>query len=250
MSLGNSVSFIIILFSFIMSGAESLFTWVYGPGVTRGGSVVGHHQPEALRPVLFLFYTLETIFNMFCMGYHISGFQAIELHVFEWDTVAIHYFYLMTFYFFMVVTLLQSVNICTGNTPAVVTEIWKSSAAAIVFILISLSTMWDAERQFYVFFFASELGDKNSHAFVEDRPIHPIFHYLRGMSISSLTCGILYLLHATIMIDVKLTNDRNQGESKGTYMPIPLFVLGRFIHRKLSAYDWFREFCENDIIYL
>nr|NP_001247374.1 uncharacterized protein Dmel_CG34433, isoform B [Drosophila melanogaster]AFH06691.1 uncharacterized protein Dmel_CG34433, isoform B [Drosophila melanogaster]AOQ15472.1 CG34433-PB [synthetic construct] len=212
-----------------MSGAESLFTWVYGPGVTRGGSVVGHHQPEALRPVLFLFYTLETIFNMFCMGYHISGFQAIELHVFEWDT---------------------SVNICTGNTPAVVTEIWKSSAAAIVFILISLSTMWDAERQFYVFFFASELGDKNSHAFVEDRPIHPIFHYLRGMSISSLTCGILYLLHATIMIDVKLTNDRNQGESKGTYMPIPLFVLGRFIHRKLSAYDWFREFCENDIIYL
>ncbi|EDW53549.1 GM12899 [Drosophila sechellia] len=185
-----------------------------------GGSVVGHHQPEALRPVLFLFYTLETIFNMFCMGYHISGFQAIEFHLIEWDTVAIHYFYLVTFYFFMVVTLLQSVNICTGNTPAVVTEIWKSSGAAIVFILISLSTMWDAERQFYVFFFASDIGDKHSHEFVEDRPMHPIFYYLRGMSVSSLTCGILYLLHATIMIDVKLTNDRNQGESKG--MPDPI----------------------------
>ncbi|EDV53035.2 uncharacterized protein LOC6555154 [Drosophila erecta] len=234
-----------------MSGAESLFTWVYGPGVTtQGSTVIVHHQPEALRPVLFVFYTLETIFNMFCMGYHISGFQVIEVHMFEWDEVAIHYFYLTTFYFFMVVTLLQSVSICTGNKSTVITEIWKSSLAAIAFILISLTTMYDAERQFYVFFMEREVDEKHVHQLLEERPMHPFFFYLRGQSISSLACGILYLLHATIMIDVKLTHDLNQGANKGTYMPIPLFVLGRFIHGKLSRYSWFREFCENETIYL
>ncbi|KQS52003.1 uncharacterized protein Dere_GG11769, isoform B [Drosophila erecta] len=213
-----------------MSGAESLFTWVYGPGVTtQGSTVIVHHQPEALRPVLFVFYTLETIFNMFCMGYHISGFQVIEVHMFEWD---------------------ESVSICTGNKSTVITEIWKSSLAAIAFILISLTTMYDAERQFYVFFMEREVDEKHVHQLLEERPMHPFFFYLRGQSISSLACGILYLLHATIMIDVKLTHDLNQGANKGTYMPIPLFVLGRFIHGKLSRYSWFREFCENETIYL
>ncbi|XP_043655515.1 uncharacterized protein LOC122621643 [Drosophila teissieri] len=234
-----------------MSGAESLFTWVYGPrGSARGSGAAGHHKPEALRPVLFVFYTLETIFNMFCMGYHVTGFQVIEMHMFDWDAVAIQYSYLVTFTFFTMVTLLQSVSICTGNTPTVIVEIWKSSAAAIAFVLISLTTMWDAERQFYVFFLSKDFRENPITHYVEDLPMHPFFYFLRGQSISSLACGILYLLHATIMIDVKLTNDRNQGESKGTYMPIPLFVLGKFIHRKLSDYEWFREFCENEPIYL
>jgi len=56
---------------------RSLFTWVHATGVLTADSVVGNYQPEALRPVLFVFYTLETVFNMFCMGYHISGFMTI-----------------------------------------------------------------------------------------------------------------------------------------------------------------------------
>ncbi|XP_039493360.1 uncharacterized protein LOC120452944 [Drosophila santomea] len=234
-----------------MSGAESLFTWVYGPRASAlESSGAGHHKPEALRPVLFVFYTLETVLNMFCMCYHVTGFQVIKVHRFSWDAVAIHYIYLLTFTFFSMVTLLQSVSICTGNTPSVRLEIWKSSAAAIAFVLISLTTMWDAERQFYVFFLSSDVHENPVNQYLEDVPMHPFFFYLRGQSISSLACGVLYLLHATIMIDVKLTNDRNQGESKGTYMPIPLFVLGKFIHRKLSEYEWFREYCENEPIYL
>ncbi|KAH8363655.1 hypothetical protein KR084_012757 [Drosophila pseudotakahashii] len=234
-----------------MSGG-SLFTWVHGTGVlTRADSVVGNYQPEALRPVLFVFYTLETVFNMFCMGYHISGFMTIQLDSFSWDVQAVHYFYLVTFYVFMVLTLFQSVNICTGHTPTVCKEIWKASAAAVAFTLISLTTMWDAERQFHMFITLHDHDEPPNHGeFVEDQPVHPFFHFLRGQSISSLACGMLYLLHATIMIDVKLTTDLNKGQVKGDYMPIPLFVLGRCIHARLNRFQWFRDFCENEPIYL
>jgi len=232
---------------------RSLFTWVHATGVLTADSVVGNYQPEALRPVLFVFYTLETVFNMFCMGYHISGFMTIALDPYTWDVRAFHYFYLVTFYVFMVLTLFQSVNICTGHTPTVCMEIWKASSAAFVFTLISLTSMWDAERQFHMFITQKDphIQHKDDYAdLAEDPPVHPVFHFLRGQSISSLACGMLYLLHATIMIDVKLTTDLNRGKVKGDYMPIPLFVLGRVVHARLNTYQWFRDFCENETIFL
>ncbi|XP_016991553.2 uncharacterized protein LOC108053424 [Drosophila rhopaloa] len=216
--------------------------------LTKIDSVVGRYQPEALRPVLFVFYTLETVFNMFCMGYHITGFMTIDLSIFDWQEQAIHYFYLVTFYVFMVLTLFQSVNICTGHTPTLYMEIWKASAASFAFILISLTSMWDAERQFHLFVSLPEVHDHGNTDYVEDPPVHPFFHYLQGQSISSLACGTLYLLHATIMIDVKLTANLNRGQEKGSYMPIPLFVLGRVIHSKLNRFEWFKEFCDNETI--
>ncbi|KAI8044897.1 uncharacterized protein LOC128261445 [Drosophila gunungcola] len=192
--------------------------------------------PEALRPVLFLFYTLETVFNMFCMGYHITGMETIS-----WDGEGIQYLYLLTFHIFMVWTPFQSIAICTGDRPSVCLEIWKSLAGTFAFILVSLTTMWDAERQFHMFFDTSVEEIKGEYNALV--PIHQFSYYMRGQSISSLTCGLLYMLHATIMIDVKLTSDLyNSGKSPGP-MPIPLFVMGPVVHNKLSTYEWFQEFC-------
>ncbi|XP_017039331.1 uncharacterized protein LOC108086801 [Drosophila ficusphila] len=229
---------------------RSLYSWVYKHDALTGvDSVVGTFQPEALRPVLFVFYTLEAVVNMFCMGYHIKGFQVTQMNMLSWDGQAIHYFYLVVFYVFMVLTLFQSVNICTGHRVTVNMEIWKASTAAIVFILISLTSMWDAERFFHMFLMNSNVqitkGD-----FVQDQPVHPYSQYLQGQSIASLACGMLYLLHASIMIDVKLTSDLNTGLGRGSYMPIPLFVLGREIHAKLNNYHWFRDLCANEPIYI
>jgi len=206
------------------------------------------YLPGALRPVLFLFYTLETVFNMFCMGYHISGFQAVNLLDLGPDGQTIHYLYLVVFYGFMVLTPFQSVAICTGHTPNVLLEIYKASAGAVAFILISLTTMWDAERQSYLFFATIVAHDHDEHAyseFREDLPNHPFFQFMRGQSISSLACGLIYMLHAAILIDVKLTSRFNDH---GRHAPIPLFVLGRAFHQKLNSYQWFREFCESNTI--
>lgn len=194
-----------------------------------------------MRPVLFVFYTLETVFNMFCMGYHITGFQAIQMNMFGWEEQALHYFYLLTFYGFMVLTLFQSVNLCTGRTPTITSELFKSTAASIAFVGISLTTMWDAERQYHMFDLEEE--EPAPGKFIEHKPVHPFFLYMRGQSISSLACGVLYLLHACLMLDFKLTNKRG---SDG-YMPIPMFVFGRWVHTKLEKYQWFREFSLNEI---
>jgi len=113
---------------------------------------------------------------------------------------------------------------------------------------ISLTTMWDAERQSYLFFATIVAHDHDEHAyseFREDLPNHPFFQFMRGQSISSLACGLIYMLHAAILIDVKLTSRFNDH---GRHAPIPLFVLGRAFHQKLNSYQWFREFCESNTI--
>ncbi|XP_016951498.2 uncharacterized protein LOC108025494 [Drosophila biarmipes] len=206
------------------------------------------YLPGALRPVLFLFYTLETVFNMFCMGYHVTGFQAINLNDLGPNGQFIHYLYLVVFYAFMVLTPFQSVSICTGHTPNVLMEIYKASAGAVVFLLISLTTMWNAERQFYLFFATIVAHDHEDHGYTEfreDLPNHPFFKFMRGQSISSLACGLIYMLHAAIMIDVRLTSRFNDH---GKHAPIPLFVLGRAFHKRLYTYQWFRDFCDNTIM--
>lgn len=196
-------------------------------------------QPGAVRPALFLFYTLETILNMICIGYHITGFQPLE-----WKGQEVHYVCLLIFNIFMVMNFFQSIAICTGRVPNVLMEIWKASVAAFAFILISFLTMWDVEQQFSVFFVRSSEQVRGEHK--ELPPVHPIIRYKTGQSICSLFCGLIYMLHAVIMFDVRLTSKLIVSGSR--HLPIPLFVLGRAFHRKIYAYEWFKEFCGNNTI--
>ncbi|KAH8382955.1 hypothetical protein KR009_005998, partial [Drosophila setifemur] len=196
-----------------------------------------HVKAGALRPVLFLFYLLETILNLCCMHYYMVAFTDTELRypaTGRWEFVFVQYFYLITFYVFIVLTLFQSINVCTGHLPSLGWEIGKAVVASCAFILVSIVTMWDAERQLYLFH--------------HNNLIAPFLSHTRGQAISSLSCGVIYMLHAVIMIDVMLTAKTNMGKLDGRYMPIPLYTLGPSMHGILMQYSWFREFCQEDLI--
>ncbi|KAH8307895.1 hypothetical protein KR059_001906, partial [Drosophila kikkawai] len=206
---------------------------------------IEEYSSGSLRPVLFVFYTLETVLNMLCMGFHVTGFQAIQLDQFGWEEQAMASFYLVIFYVFMALTLFQSINICTGHTPTITLELIKTSAATVAFLAVSLGTMWDAERQFYMFGHDPE-QEHSSTKYINYEPVHPFFVYMRSQSISALACSVLYLLHTCLMFDYKLTQKR--ANSDESYMPISLFVFGRWVHTKLETYEWFKEFSSNDYI--
>ncbi|KAH8232189.1 hypothetical protein KR032_001625, partial [Drosophila birchii] len=201
------------------------------------------YKPGSLRPVSFVFYTLETILNMYCLGFHISGFQGIKLVLFGVEAQLIHYLYLIIFYIFMVITLFQSVNVCTGHNPTITRELVKSTLATVAFFFVSLSTMWDAERQFYKFI-EEPHKKEGTGKFTGFEPVQPVFIYMRSQSICALACGILYLLHTCILFDFHLTTRNSNGE----YMPMALFVFGKWVHTKLEKYEWFREFASDEAI--
>ncbi|XP_064550049.1 uncharacterized protein LOC135436391 [Drosophila montana] len=197
-----------------------------------------------LRPISFLFYTLETIFNMFCLAYHIKGFMSVDMHMLTWDRHIFQYIYLLTFYVFMVITLFQSINICSGHIPTICMEIFKSCLASIGFTMISLLTMWDAERDFHLMYCGKEPVDG---VYEKETPVHPFAFYMLFQSIASLACGVLYMLHATILIDVKITA-AHQGLTEGAnslFVPIHIYVLGEYVQTRLEQYEWFHVFCSN-----
>ncbi|XP_030573956.1 uncharacterized protein LOC115772121 [Drosophila novamexicana] len=200
-----------------------------------------------LRPISFLFYTLETIFNMFCLAYHITGFMAVDMHMLTWDRQIFHYVYLMTFYVFMVITLFQSINICSGHNPTFCMEILKSCLASLGFTMISILSMWDAERDAHLMYTGKEPVEG---VYEKDKPVHPFAFYLLSQSIASLACGVLYMLHATILIDIKITA-AHQGLTEGAnsaLVPIELYVLGKYVQSWLENYEWFNAFCSNERI--
>ncbi|ALC47607.1 CG34432 [Drosophila busckii] len=199
-----------------------------------------------LRPIMFLFYTVETIFNMFCMAFHISGFMSVDLEMLPWEKQMIHYFYLVTFYVFMVLTLFQSINICTGHIPSLCMEICKASAASFAFTVIAVTTMWDAERDFHLLYRGTEPEEG---VYQKDEPVHPFFHFMRSQSIASLACGILYLLHATILIDIKITA-YYMRKAEGEYLPLRLYVFGELVQDRLEKYEWFRDFSSSDQLHI
>ncbi|KAH8280858.1 hypothetical protein KR054_001723 [Drosophila jambulina] len=213
------------------------------PRDSNTAEMVDDYRPGSVRPVLFVFYTLETVFNMFCLAYHISGFQSIEMDMFGMIEQLIHGCYLCIFYVFMVITLFQSINLCTGHSPKITIELIKTSSATIAFLFVSLATMWDAERQFYMFSHDPR-PSKGPSKFVTHDPVHPFFLYMRSQSISALACGVLYLLHTCLMLDYKLTTEWSDND----YMPISLYVFGRWVHTKLESYKWFQDFASYEKI--
>ncbi|KAH8247675.1 hypothetical protein KR038_007948, partial [Drosophila bunnanda] len=198
-------------------------------------------NPGSVRPVLFILYTFESLFILLCLRYHISGFQTTHMNLFGKEEQFIHFCYLSVFYVFLVITLFQSISICTGQIPIITVEVIKSISATIAFLFVSLATMWDAERQFFMFTTDPHLENRRG-KFITLKPAHPFFVHMRSQAISALACASLYLLHACLMIDYKMTTDQREDK----YMPMSLFVFGRWVHNKLEEYDWFQEFASYD----
>ncbi|EDW81022.1 uncharacterized protein Dwil_GK19182 [Drosophila willistoni] len=202
-----------------------------------------------MRPFLFFFYMLETIMNIILMGYHVQGFLAIPA-VFEGFILVEKYLYLIMFYVLTVLTLFASINVCSGNTPYIWNEINRCAVGAIGYIIISIMTMRDAENELWV------VLDNEA-----EKPTHPFYMFMRGQSICALLCGIIYLLHFTIVLDFLLSkSDEDQiitdydldkddveddAASNDLIMPVKLYVLGEWFERRLAKYEWFEDFVDR-----
>ncbi|EDW67594.1 uncharacterized protein [Drosophila virilis] len=107
--------------------------------------------------------------------------------------------------------------------------------------------MWDAERDFHLMYTGKEPVEG---VYEKDNPVHQFAFYLLFQSIASLACGVLYMLHATILIDIKITA-AHQGLTDGAnsvFVPIDIYVLGEYVQTRLEDYEWFHAFCSDERI--
>ncbi|EDW79695.1 uncharacterized protein Dwil_GK18883 [Drosophila willistoni] len=205
-----------------------------------------------MRPILFLFYTVETVINMFLMAFHIRGFMSVDLGFLPLYAQLTHLFYAVIFYIFTVMTMFCSINICTGHQSNLVEEILRTAIGSLMYVIISMMTLNDAEEDFHLMYVG--MGDPN----LPEKPIHPFFAYLKTQAICALANGVVYLLHCIITIDVLLSNEEDtdgeyhlydtsdEYDEDSDYVPVRLYVFGEGVHDYLERYEWFRNFCHTN----
>ncbi|XP_060647571.1 uncharacterized protein LOC132785472 [Drosophila nasuta] len=192
-----------------------------------------------VRPVIFMFYTVESMLSMLLMYFHIRGFLTQPLDFLPiWKQIN-HYFYSASFYLFTVITLCSSINICTGHNVSISEEVIRSLSGFILHTVISLMTLENAERDFHMMYIMSL---KNVGV---EKPVHPFIEYMRAQAICALITGVAYLLHAILAIDVLLSgseSDEDNLDDDADYAPVRLYIFGEMIQSRLEKYEWFNEF--------
>lgn len=187
-----------------------------------------------MRPVLFLLYSLETILNLWAITYHVGTYitlkKIIDLPKEEYQ----QYMFSLIFQFITVLTMFSSIGICTGNLPSVWLEVIRTAVASICNLLLSIATMYDAEKS----------GTRNF--VVLQDTVHPFFLFMRGQSICSLLSGSLNLLHCIMIVDLMMAHGNSTNLSKhedaesDLVPPLKIYVLGAYITDQLEKYSWFK----------
>ncbi|KAH8313154.1 hypothetical protein KR067_001222 [Drosophila pandora] len=203
-----------------------------------------------MRPVLFLFYFVEILVNMFLMYFHLTGFIFMKLDFLPLTDELSHFFYLTCFYVFTVLTMFASVNMCTGNSTRILEEVLRPMAGFVVYTFCSLLTLSDAESDFYIM----HSHQTKQHLNLPEAPLHPFLSHMRNQATASLVCSVIYLLHGLIALDVLLSNEDSDSERESSsdpsedfiaqtdYVPVRLYVLGGGIQEWLENFEWFRDF--------
>lgn len=205
-----------------------------------------------MRPILFLFYLVESMLHLAQIYKHVAGFLSQSLDLLPLVVQINHYFYTLCFYIFTVHTFFSSINICTGQKFFVCEEIIRTAIGFILFISISLMTLHNAERDLHIMYLLDLKHSK------PDDPMDPIFYFMSDQSSIALTLGIVYLLNCILVVDVFLTCDNTENidsvmnstvdldQGSGNYAPIHLYILGETIHAHLLKYEWFDKFSRGD----
>lgn len=185
-----------------------------------------------MRAILFFFYTIETVLNLYTIRYHVGTFMNLPEKQDLLKEELQQYIFSVIFQFLTILTLFSSISICTGNLPKPWLEVIRTGLGAMFNIILSLATMWDAENS-------------ASRNFVNTNPpkVHPYFMYMRGQSICALLSGVLNLLHCIIVIDIMLSHemsdDKDDADSDLT-MPIKLYIGSEWIEKRIERYNWFK----------
>ncbi|XP_033232590.1 uncharacterized protein [Drosophila pseudoobscura] len=198
-----------------------------------------------LRPVLFLFYTVETVVNIILMGYHIRGFMSLDLSFLPLKDQTTYYIYTVNFYVFTGITAFASISASTGHKAVLLEEFLRSLAGCILFLIMSLMTLKDVENDFHMMYLG--MGDPK----LPEKPVHPFFAYLHAQAVCSLVGCIIYLMHCLIVIDVMLSHEEADydlevydasDDSDEDYIPVRLYFCCAYVQERLERYRWFREF--------
>jgi len=184
-----------------------------------------------MRAILFFFYTIETILNLFTIRYHVGTFMSLPEKNDLLEEELQQYIFSIIFQFITILTLFSSISICTGNLPKPWLEVIRTGLGATCNIIQSLATMWDAENS----------AARN---FVQtNERVHPYFVNMRGQSICALFSGVLNLLHCTIVIDIMLSHEMSNEDDdpdSDLTVPIKLYVGSEWIEKHLEKYEWFQ----------
>ncbi|XP_017874772.1 PREDICTED: uncharacterized protein LOC108621777 [Drosophila arizonae] len=204
-----------------------------------------------MRAVLFQFYTIETIFNLALMFLHIDGFLSQPLDALTLQRRVSYFFYCACFYAFTVLIVFASIDNCTGHRLSLCEEVVRNVIGFVMYVIISLMTLEDAEQDFNV------LGVNIHDTLGVEKPVHPFFIYMRYQAAASLACGVMYLLHATIAIDVLLSNERgfyeydDADDNEGSdYIPARIYFMSEWVQSKLEQYEWFQSFSRSATIHV
>lgn len=196
-----------------------------------------------MRPILFQFYTIEILLNMVLMFCHIHGFLKQSLDFLPLWSHICHYFSWASFYIFTVLTIFASINICTGHQFCIFEEIVRTMVGFLLYIFISLMILENGERDFHLF------HTRGEYQLEVEKPLHPVFSYMRVQALCALCCGVIYLLHGVIVIDVLISNKQRPDEDEsssegepGAKIPVRLYVLGEIVQSRLQRYKWFNDF--------
>ncbi|KAH8241347.1 hypothetical protein KR032_009242, partial [Drosophila birchii] len=211
-----------------------------------------------IRPVLFLFYTVETILNIILIHFYLGVLAFIQETTLMTTPFGIwYYLYLVCFYIFTVMTLFACVNVCTKNQPSIAEEVLRPLVAFIAYTMLTLLALYDAEIDFPLMF----PKKSNDDPLQPEEPVQPYFKLLRAQAKASLVCSVVYLLHCIIALDVLLSNEDADSEHEslsdnssedletvqGDYQPVRLYVVGTHTQRWLEKFQWFRDYVNEGV---
>ncbi|XP_020815669.1 uncharacterized protein LOC110189780 [Drosophila serrata] len=208
-----------------------------------------------IRPVLFLFYTVETLVNIILIHYYLSLLNFIHETQELVNKSTWYYSYLVCYYFFTVMTLFACVNVCTKNQPSILEEVLRPLVAFISYTLLTMLALYHAENDFTLMFPKTT----NKDLFKPEEKLQSYFKLIRSQATASLACSVVYLLHFLIALDVLLSNDDTDSEIESSsdstgmdqieedYQPVRLYVLGSYLQRWLETFQWFRDYVSDGL---
>ncbi|XP_065364775.1 uncharacterized protein LOC135957876 [Calliphora vicina] len=208
-----------------------------------------------MKRVWFIFKIIESILGLCCLGYHARGFLNITY-------IQDHYTYVAVFGGFSLMAMFGCLSICLKEPVSALREGLFNIIAAIAFILVSMNSMYHAEKDFHLMYLSADVIDDIEEEHLEEVELteqpHPFFKYSKAQSVAALCCGSLFLLHAILAFDLALIDssdetleddsedeyEESKAEEGGKGQRLPFYVFGKNVHEWLNRYEWFNTLAD------
>lgn len=201
-----------------------------------------------MKRVWFIFKIIESVLGLCCLGYHARGFLNIN-HIHQ------HYTYVAAFGGFSLMAMFGCLSICLKESVSPLREGALNIFAASAFILVSLNSMYHAEKDFHLMYLSADVSEVIEEEHLEEmeltEPPHPFFKYSKAQSVAALCCGCLFLLHAILAFDLAMIDSDELSEISDDYdesvedqevsgqQRMPFYVFGKQVHGWLNQFEWF-----------